>query len=237
MADLHADWAWFAWLRRQAPRFDLLCLGGDLCDLFTRRMPLAQQRTKIVRQIGHLAADGKPVAVAEGNHDAVEPGWLGPAPGVVSVIWPGFSASISAGSRRLVLTLCPDTYFGGEQSDRAVAELFAKGAEIRDAQGLPWLVLHHEPPDATPICFGAIGSGQLGGLVLRHQPDLVICAHIHEAPFMRPIGGSWYHRIGSTLLVNAGQSRKTPWPCHLRIEGNSVTWRAPGSANETVPLA
>lgn len=236
VGDLHADWAWFRWLRRQASNFDLVCLPGDLSDFLVGQRRLAAQRRKILRELAQLAAAGTPVAVAEGNHDAVDPGWLCPAPGLESVMLPGFSAAISAGSRRLVITLCPDTYFGGEQSDRAVARLFASGAAIRDEEGLPWLVIHHEPPDSTPICGDAIGSGQLAGLVMRHQPDLVICGHIHQAPFMRSMGGNWYHRIGRTLLLNAGQSRKTPWPCHILIDGNIVTWHAQGIRSETVRL-
>ncbi|MCC6356044.1 MAG: metallophosphoesterase [Verrucomicrobiae bacterium] len=235
VGDLHADRAWYEWLRRQAPRFDLVCLPGDLSDFLVGPRRLPAQRRRILNELAQLAAGGTPVAVAEGNHDAVDPGWLCPTTGMESVLWPGASAAISAGSRRLIITLCPDTHFGGDESDRAVARLFASGAKIRDEEGLPWLVLHHEPPDATPICTDAIGSGQLAGLVMRHQPNLVICGHIHQAPFMRPVG-NWYHRIGHTLLVNTGQMAKRRWPCHLLIDGDSVTWRAPGTPKETVRL-
>ncbi len=236
VSDLHANWEWFAWVNRHAQRFDLVCLGGDLCDIFTQRMPLAEQQREARRQLSRLAATGIPIAVAEGNHDAVEPGWLRPGPELESVIWPGFSGAIPAGGRRLILTACPDTSLGCSESKRDVPELFAMGAAVRNREDLPWVVIHHEPPDATPICTGMAGSSALNHLVITHRPDLVICAHNHEAPFEKHLGGQWHCRIGRTLLVNAGQWRKRRWPCHLQIEGNIVTWRAPGHPRECVRL-
>jgi hypothetical protein len=204
--------------------------------MFTQRMPLAEQQREARRQLSLLAAAGIPIAIAEGNHDAVEPGWLRSGPGLESVIWPGFSGTVSATDRRLVLTVCPDTSLGSNDAERAVPELFAKGAAVRDREGSPWLAIHHEPPDATPICVGMPGNSALNNTVLRHQPDLVICAHIHEAPFERDQGGHWYCRIGRTLLVNAGHWRMRRWPCHLHIEGDTVTWRAPGHPRESVRI-
>lgn len=236
VSDIHANWDWFGWMSRHAHRFDLICLGGDLCEIFTQRMTLGAQRREVLRQIALIAAPGIPIAVAEGNHDAVDPGWLRPAPGLDSVIWPGFSGEVAAGDRRLILTVCPDTYFGSSDTDRVVGDLFRVGAVARDREGLPWLVIHHEPPDATPICAGMAGSSALNHLVLSRRPDLVICAHNHEAPFEKHLGGHWHCRIGPTLLVNAGQWRKRRWPCHLQIGGDTVTWRAPGHPRESVRI-
>lgn len=199
-------------------------------------MTLAEQQHEALRQIGLLAVDCKAVAVAEGNHDAVEHGWLCPGPGRQSVMWPGFSGQVQAGARQIVLTVCPDTSLGRSDADPVIASAFATGAAIRDCTRLPWLVLHHEPPQETPICVPGPGHFLLAQTVLRHQPDLVICAHIHAAPFARDLGGCWHHRIGTTLLVNAGQLRGRRWPCHLLIEGNTVTWRAPDHSRETVPI-
>lgn len=234
VSDLHANWEWFAWLVRHAHRFDMICLGGDMCHMSPQQMTRAEQRREVLRQISVIAASGIPIAVAEGNHDAVDPGWLGPGPGLDSVIWPGFSGGITVGGRRLILTLCPDTYFGSGDTDRVVSDLFRIGAEARDREGSPWLVAHHEPPDATPICVGMAGSSALNHLVLSHRPDLVLCGHNHEAPFEKHLGGDWHCRIGPTLLVNAGQWRKRRWPCHFLIEDDTVTWRAPGHPRESV---
>lgn len=236
VSDLHANWGWFAWLVRHAPRFDLVCLGGDLCDLFTRRTPVAEQRREALRHLALLAASGVPIAVAEGNHDAIEPGWLGPSPGLESVLWPGFSGQISAAGRRLILTVCPDTYFGSGDVDATVRSLFEFGAAARQREWLPWLVLHHEPPDAAPICAGMIGSACLNDNVACHEPDMVICAHNHGAPFDRAKGGHWHCRMGNTLLVNAGQKPGHRWPCHLLIDGATVIWRAPGHPKESVRI-
>lgn len=75
------------------------------------------------------------------------------------------------------------------------------------------------------------------GHVFRYQPDLVICGHIHEAPFERHLGGLWHCRIGRTVMVNAGQWHKRRWPCHLQIDRDTVIWRAPGHPRESVKLA
>lgn len=236
VSDLHANWEWFAWVIRHAHRFDLLCLGGDLCEIFTERASLKEQHQSILNRLSRLAATGLPLAVAEGNHDAARPGWLGPGPGLERVMWPGFSDEVRIGGHRLVLSVCHDTVVDGINAPGRIAAALEAGAVARDRTRSPWLVLHHEPPGGSPICSGADGNRLLSGLVLRHQPDLVICAHIHEAPFEKDRGGYWHCRIGRTLLVNAGQWTKRRWPCHLQIEGDTVTWRAPGHPRESVQL-
>lgn len=237
VSDLHANWEWFAWVIRHAPRFDLVCLGGDLCEIFTERATLREQHQSILDRLSRLAATGRPLAVAEGNHDAARPGWLGPRPGLESVKWPGFSEEICVAGRSLVLTVCRDTVVDGVNAPGRIADAFEAGAAARDRTGSPWLVIHHEPPERTPICAGADGNRLLTGLVARHQPDLVVCAHIHEAPFERDMGGHWHCRVGRTLLVNAGQWPRRRWPCHFLIDGDTVTWRAPGHPRESVRFA
>lgn len=236
ISDLHANWEWFAWVIRHAHRFDLVCLGGDLCEIFTEGATLKEQHQSILHRLSRLATTGHPLAVAEGNHDAARSGWLGRGPGLEKVMWPGFSDEVGIGGRKLVLSVCHDTVVDGINAPGRVAAVFEAGAAARDRTGAPWLVLHHEPPEGTPICAGADGNRLLSGLVARHQPDLVICAHIHEAPFEKHLGGHWHCRIGHTLLVNAGQWRKRRWPCHVQIEGDIVTWRAPGHPRESVRI-
>ena len=37
----------------------------------------------------------------------------------------------------------------------------------------------------------------------QYQPDVVICGHIHQAPWAK--GGSWHARLGRTQVFNAGK--------------------------------
>ncbi len=61
-ADLHFRLHWFRWLIEQAPDFDLVCIAGDLLDMFKSETRLEQAReiTRLVREL----ADIVPVAFA-----------------------------------------------------------------------------------------------------------------------------------------------------------------------------
>jgi Icc-related predicted phosphoesterase len=48
-ADLHFRLHWFRWLIEQAPNFDLICVAGDLLDMFK-----AETRTEQAREIKRL---------------------------------------------------------------------------------------------------------------------------------------------------------------------------------------
>jgi uncharacterized protein len=66
-ADLHFRLHWFRWLIEQAPSYDLVCIAGDLLDMFRSETPLEQARE--VRTLIQELADLAPVAVCCGNHD------------------------------------------------------------------------------------------------------------------------------------------------------------------------
>jgi hypothetical protein len=61
-ADLHFREHWFRWLFEQAPDFDLVCIAGDLLDMFAPASKMAQARevTRWLRQL----ADAVPVRSA-----------------------------------------------------------------------------------------------------------------------------------------------------------------------------
>ncbi len=66
-ADLHYRLHWFRWLIEQAPNFDLICIAGDLLDMFQAETRTEQARE--VRSLIRVLADIVPVAVCSGNHD------------------------------------------------------------------------------------------------------------------------------------------------------------------------
>jgi len=65
--DLHYRIHWFRWLIEQAPDFDLVCIAGDLLDMFNPETRLEQARQ--VRTLIRELADIVPVAVCSGNDD------------------------------------------------------------------------------------------------------------------------------------------------------------------------
>ena len=53
-ADLHFRIHWVRWLIEQAPNFDLVCIAGELLDIFKSetRMEQAREITRLIREIG-----------------------------------------------------------------------------------------------------------------------------------------------------------------------------------------
>jgi Icc-related predicted phosphoesterase len=66
-ADLHYREHWFRWLITQAGDYDLICIAGDLLDMFSRepRMVQAMEVSRWIRELAKLSR----VAICSGNHD------------------------------------------------------------------------------------------------------------------------------------------------------------------------
>jgi uncharacterized protein len=64
-ADLHFRADWFRWLLEQAPNYDLVCIAGDLLDMFDRKST-KEQALEVTGLIKELA-DIIPVAVCSGT--------------------------------------------------------------------------------------------------------------------------------------------------------------------------
>jgi Icc-related predicted phosphoesterase len=62
-ADLHFRIDWFRWLIEQAPRYDLVCIAGDLLDMFGVESTKEQAR-EVGRLIREATASG---GKCEGN--------------------------------------------------------------------------------------------------------------------------------------------------------------------------
>ena len=66
-ADLHFRLHWFRWLIEQGANYDLICIAGDLLDMF-KGEPRIEQAREVSRWIRELAK-ATCVAVCSGNHD------------------------------------------------------------------------------------------------------------------------------------------------------------------------
>jgi Icc-related predicted phosphoesterase len=225
-ADIHYNLRQMAWLEAEAGHYDAVILAGDLLDV-TGHAPLAnQQRT--MQEALRLIAARAPVLVASGNHDVEEDGeadWLYAVAGGrifvdgSTVAWNG-----------VAVTLWP------WRSDGRTP--LPQGAAHR-LPGVTRIWVHHAPPADTRIGCCATGkppggSATLTARIRRHQPNLVVCGHIHDAPF-RPQGG-WWDRIGDTLCVNPGrQHGHEPTYVVLDLAAGELGWVS-ASARDHVPL-
>jgi predicted MPP superfamily phosphohydrolase len=66
-ADLHYQEHWFRWLLSRAADCDLVCIAGDLLDMFDSE-PRTAQAEQVSRWIRELAKVTR-VAICSGNHD------------------------------------------------------------------------------------------------------------------------------------------------------------------------
>lgn len=77
----------------------------------------------------------------------------------------------------------------------------------------------HAPPAGT--CLDLIFDRSSGGsravrdFIVASQPYLTLHGHIHEAP---TIGGKYLEKIGSTICINPGQSRKELYAVTFELE-------------------
>ena len=98
-----------------------------------------------------------------------------------------------------------------------LASLQASLDEAAERRHGPWLWVYHGPPEGPLAWTGSrfFGDPELPALMERHRPDVVLCGHIHQAPFVA--GGAWHDRIGSTMLFNSGYQRGNI-PAHVFLE-------------------
>lgn len=224
----------------------LVAVAGDLLDIFSKEAP-ATQAAAAAAQLRALAGKVSYVAVCSGNHDLDGPngtGWLARvAAGVKAgnLLVDGTSAVLPADGRDagLIVSVCP--YWN--MAERGVThhlwlkdqaeKVWREGCRLADLHpGLPWVVLHHEPPEGTKIMAGAWRVGEDFGAgafwaaewCRRYRPGYLLCGHIHQAPFVA--GGAWAGRVrGSpTWAINAGRDRAGSRHVLLDTRGGLARW-------------
>ena len=246
LSDLHLNSAWLDWARLQAPEFNLVCVSGDLLDMFSREGPL-QGMVKVKRWVQTFP--GK-LALCSGNHDAncaeavpdpcllpkVPKGdraeaeklmmlerWMDALgrPGIV--VTDGCSEILETDGGRIVITTIPYDF-------TAVTwrrDLWRLGAQQRRETGAPWIVLHHDPPSDSRV-GGEFGNSGLSSLVNTYRPDFLLSGHMH----LQPYRGDFLDRLGRTWCFNPGAAQETgvPFthePNHIILDlaEHTATWR------------
>jgi len=219
VSDLHYRLRHFDWLVEAAGGVDAVAIVGDLADVVSP-VPHEVQTVVVTNYLG-LLAGRTAVFAASGNHDLDGPGahgeqvaaWLRRADhGSLHV--DGSSVDIEG----IRITVCP--WWDGPVTRDEVGAQLAAAAVGRPAR---WVWLYHAPPAGTPLCHDGrrtFPDQDLADWIAEHRPDIVLCGHIHQAPWAD--GGSWHARLGSTWVFNAGK-QIGPVPPHITLDTDTET--------------
>jgi Icc-related predicted phosphoesterase len=227
VSDLHYDLRKLDWvLARVADpsvAIDVAVLAGDLLDIASS-VPLDTQITVVLSYLERLAAR-VPTVVCSGNHDLdsrTDSGekttrWLieARAHGVVVD-----GDSIDLGGWRL--TAC--AWWEGPETLAALEERLEEAAADRPAR---WAWAFHGPPEGPLSWTGArhYGDPELPRLLDTYSPDVVLCGHIHQAPFTTE--GDWAEQRGRTWLFNAGyQLGQQPTFIEVDLDDRTAAWHS-----------
>jgi Icc-related predicted phosphoesterase len=229
-ADLHYRLQWFRWLVDRAADYDLICIAGDLLDMFKSEPRVVQARevSLSMREMAKVTL----VALCSGNHDnAGRQVSQDRAPVYEWLVQLGSEPKIvSDGSTRLLDDLVVTTVpYHCSKEQKSV--WLDRGAIIRRQRGGPWLVLHHIPPMAYP------GSGkeefEAAELLHTYRPEYFVAGHSHQFPFFT--GYNWARTIDGVHVLVPGQLLSAPFPNHivLNTESRETHWET--ASQEWIP--
>jgi hypothetical protein len=192
-ADVHGSFDRVDETLRKELTFDVVVIGGDLTTHGT-----TDEAGSVIQQLQKF---GKPVFAVAGNMDL-----------------PGFDAAyetlgVNINARGVVVA---DTGFFGvagspftpmntpyEISETEIGRRASRGWQ--DVESARWKVfVPHAPPRGTALDRILVGN-HVGSIAVRafvelHQPDLLICGHIHES---RGVDA-----LGRTQMVNCGAASR-----------------------------
>jgi Icc-related predicted phosphoesterase len=229
VSDLHYTLRQLDWVASVAGDYEIVVVAGDLLDIASAVDPDAQ--IAVVLEYLARLADKTTVVVCSGNHDLNAtndleeraPRWLEAA--TSSGVLIDFSHLELDG---VLISVC--AYWDGPRTrERVGQQLDDDAARVGDRL---WVWAYHAPPDASPTSWTGsrhYGDEDLSRWIAQHQPDIVLCGHVHESPFVE--GGRWVDRIGRTSVFNAGR-QIGPVPTCIEIDTDRLTAR--WSSEETV---
>lgn len=226
-ADLHHREHWFRWLVEQGASYDLVCIAGDLLDMF-KGEPRMEQVREVSRLLRGLATVTR-VAVCSGNHDnagrqitadrAPVCEWFFALRSEPKIITDGVNRVVD----NLVVTTVPYHCFREQKSI-----WLDRGATIRKQRGNRWLVLHHVPPSIQLTASGE--EREAADILATYLPDFFVCGHTHAYPYLA--GNRWAQKIGGVNVLVPGQLLRAPFPNHvvLDTETGEASWQTSSRA-------
>jgi len=195
ISDLHSRPAWFQFTVEESPKYDLVCLTGDILNLGDVN-PNAEEQVAAV--MPYLEAIKTPLAVCSGNHD------LMPDAGIGSAGWMN-------ALRKKDVWIDGDVFWFRDYRFRCLPWGEPPPTNSKDDF---WLM--HEPP------FGARTSTEAGGIshgcselrdicLSGQGPLFVLSGHVHQ-----PLGHCCM--IDRTMTLNPGQGDHFVCPSHMVID-------------------
>jgi Icc-related predicted phosphoesterase len=229
-ADLHYREHWFRWLITRAGDCDLICIAGDLLDMFESEPRIVQAR-EVSSWIRELAKVTR-VAICSGNHDdagrqiaadrAPVYEWLFALGEEANVITDGMIRVVND----LIVTTVP--YHCSKQQKSI---WLGRGNNLRRQRGSRWLVLHHVPPRAYPGSTGE--EREAAELLHAYRPEYFVSGHSHQFPYLD--GSSWAEVIEGVQVLVPGQLVDAAFPNYivLNTESGDLSWHT--SSQEWIP--
>ncbi|MEA3020265.1 MAG: hypothetical protein QOI47_1789 [Actinomycetota bacterium] len=225
VSDLHYDLRKLDWVLSHvadpAAGIDVVVVAGDLLDAASA-VPLDAQITVALSYLERLARHVTTV-VCSGNHDLdhrTESGekatrWLAEAR-IHGVHVDGDSFDRD-GWR---FTSC--AWWEGPETLAALEARLDAAATGRPGR---WLWVFHGPPEGPLSWTGSrhYGDPELPRLLDVYRPHIVLCGHIHQAPFTAD--GAWAEHRGTVWLFNAGFTRgDRPAFIELDLDDDRAYW-------------
>ena len=219
LSDLHYRLPHYDWLLEAAADVDVVAIAGDLVDVVSP-VPArgADRRASATTSAGSPSAPGSSpprattTSTGPAHHGEQVAGWLRRHGRTTCT---STASRVDVGDTRF--TVCP--WWDGPVTRDEVAAQLAAAAVDRPAR---WVWLYHAPPAGTPLCHDGrrdFPDHDLAAWIAEHQPDVVLCGHIHQAPWAE--GGSWHARLG-------GRGSSTPASRSARCRRTSPSTPKPG---------
>lgn len=206
-----------------------MVLSGDALSV-AAAVPVEAQIVAVSCTLAELARRTR-VVVCSGNHDLdalngageKTARWIANLAGD-NVIVDGQTVTIED----TLLTVLP--WWDGPAARAEVDALLADAAGTRQAQ---WIWVYHSPPESRLSWTGSRHYGDEAGRqwIEQYSPDVVLCGHIHQAPFAPD--GSWIDRLGNTWLLNPGkQMGSVPCCVDLDLTAGVAKWSSATTSEE-----